>query len=100
MEFILKGAGHWRIIIGSENSPRRPSPPSDPLLATASSSRNTRSSSSVDNVQVAFGVALEAYETTATQYQNRCDLAASFIYSSLTVEARQYLGGVKEPCEM
>ena len=92
--------GLWRIITGSETPSRRPTPASEqPQLssATASSSQNTRSSSSVDKVQVAFGV---AYEIADTQYQNRCDLAASFIYASLTEEARQHLGSFKEQCEM
>ena len=74
MELILKRAGLSRIISGSEERPRPPSEPSS--SATANSSRNTRSSGSVDNVAsgVAHEAALEeAYNAADTQYQNRYD---------------------------
>ena len=96
---MIKGAGPRGTVSGIEEPPRRPTLPSEPSSATtgiASTSRKTRSFST----NTAFGAALEAYKTLELQYQTRCHLVASLIYSSLTVEERQHLGGAKKPREM
>ena len=94
MEFMLKGAGLWNIITRVETPPTRPAPTANPIPA-AGPSRITPASVS-NEVAVADAASLESFNAAELQYQTRCHLAASYIYCTLTLEARQHSAGAKE----
>ena len=97
MEFLLKGAGLWRIVSGMEKPPQQRIALSAPPTTAASSSsrRNARAESELITAQQSATT-----EAAEQQFQTRSDLAASYLYSSLTIEARKHLGGIKEPRAM
>ena len=108
MQFMLKGVGLWRIVSGDELAPSRPDPnPSPDPIPVATSSRASRSFVAEQQKppqqppqQPPETQAYEVYKAAYLQYQTRCDLAASYIYSSLGIKAIEHLGNFTEPREM
>ena len=106
MEFLLKGAGLWQIVSGSELLPKEPVIILEPTPEPPASSATKASTSTVSEPLTLSSQApttaaiIEAYEIQRRQYQTRSDSAASYIYSSLSEEARKHLSGVKEPRQM
>ena len=109
MEFMLKGAGLWQIVSGSELPPQEPTvvlePTPEPPASRASTTRSSATKASTSTVSESLRTptdvaTLEAYENRRREYQTPSDSAASYIYSSLSVEARKHPSGAKEPCQM
>ena len=101
MQFMLKGAGLWRIVSGDEAPPPRPDLNLvNPNPSSSSGSRNSRSSAQQSQQQQQQPVQQPQDDASYQQYQTRCDLAASYIYSSLSAEARKFLGAINEPRPM
>ncbi len=101
MEFLLKGAGLWQIVSGCELLPQEPIIILEPTPEPPASSATKASTSTVSEPPTLSSptnaAIIEAYEIQRHQYQIRSDSAASYIYSSLSVEARKHLSGAKEP---
>ena len=106
---MLKGAGLWRIVSGNELASSYNSRPNSNPVAT--SSRASRRSVAAQQQplqqppqqppeQPPQQQANDAHEGSYLQYQTHCDLAASYVYSSLGVEAIKHFGNISEPREM